>query len=180
MLSSYFNQCVQCASQDCKAGFSGSVRCPRRALLAAQLKQSNNLGLVSVARLRDAPPGYRVCSMDPKVTERVMHGLIAVTRGSAPPTPHECRRDPHLEHDRQSETAQDFRVSVYVACDRRTRPSRPASGHPMRSRISGGGVRKTSDRHKLRSGRGAIDQFRVQLDELVAALQLHVHIRGGS
>src|SRR5271154_5147121 len=43
----------------------------------------------------------------------------------------------------------------------------------------GRGVRKTSDLHKLRSGRGAIDQFRDQLDELVAALQLHVYIRGG-
>jgi hypothetical protein len=43
----------------------------------------------------------------------------------------------------------------------------------------GGGVRKTSDLNKLRSGRGAIDQFRDQLDELVAALQLHVYIGGG-
>jgi two-component system, OmpR family, phosphate regulon sensor histidine kinase PhoR len=109
-----------------------------------------------------------------------MHGLVAVTKGNAPSDAARMPARPltwSMTAKAKPHRTSEFQSTLLAIAGRDLR-------HPLQviqctHEYLGRGVRKTSDLHKLRSGRGAIDQFRDQLDELVAALQLHVYIRGG-
>ena len=109
-----------------------------------------------------------------------MHGLVAVTKGSAPSGAARMPARPlawSMTAKAKPHRTSEFQSALLAIAGRDLRC--PLQVVQCAHEHLGRGVRKTSDLHKLRSGRGAIDQFRDQLDELVAALQLHVYIRGG-
>jgi two-component system phosphate regulon sensor histidine kinase PhoR len=109
-----------------------------------------------------------------------MHGRVAVTKGSGPSDAARMPARPltwSMTAKAKPHRTSEFQSTLLAVAGRDLR-------HPLQviqcaHEYLGRGVRKASDLHKLRSVRGAIDQFRDQLDELVAARQLHVHIRGG-
>ena len=109
-----------------------------------------------------------------------MHGPIAVTKGSAPSDAARMPARPliwSMTAKAKPHRTSEFQSTLLAIAGRDLR-------HPLQviqcaHEFLGRGVRTTSELRQLRSGQSAIDQFRDQLDELVAALQLHVYIRGG-
>src|SRR5271170_5532681 len=105
-----------------------------------------------------------------------MHGLIAVTKGSAPSDAARMPARPltwSMTAKAKPHRTSEFESTLPAIAGRDLR-------HPLRviqcaHEFLGRGVRTTSELRQLRSGQSAIDQFRDQLDELVAALQLRVH-----